>query len=90
MYKKTVAVQNSSGLHARPAAVFIAEAKKFQSDITLCRMGESAGINAKSMVKLLSLGIHQGEKLEISAEGEDEIAAVDALIALIESGFGEL
>ena len=61
--------------------------KKFESKITLTRDGDS--INAKSMVKLLTLGVCQGQSVTLSAEGSDEQAAVEALSALIESGFGE-
>ena len=89
MYSKIVEVKNPTGLHARPAAMFIAEAKKYASAITLHRVGEESTINAKSMVKLLTLGICQGQQIEICAEGTDEQDAVDALIALIEEGFDE-
>ena len=87
MYQKTVTVKNATGLHARPASMFIAEAKKFESKITLTRDGDS--INAKSMVKLLTLGVCQGQSVTLSAEGSDEQTAVEVLSALIESGFGE-
>lgn len=89
MYQKIAMVCNNSGLHARPAATFIAEAKKFESTITIGRIGDTNVINAKSMVKLLTLGICKGQEVQISAEGVDEVAAVDALVALIQSGFGE-
>ena len=85
MYQKTVVVKNATGLHARPAAMFIAEAKKFASAITIGREGEDQTVHAKSMVKLLTLGICQGQSVVISAEGDDEVAAVDALAALIET-----
>lgn len=90
MYQKTVTVKNSTGLHARPASLFIAEAKKFESHITIGRAGEETSVNAKSMVKLLTLGICQGQQVVLSGEGADEAAAVDALASMIESGFGEL
>lgn len=85
MYQKTVTVKNATGLHARPAAMFIAEAKKFESAITICREGEDKAVNAKSMVKLLTLGICQGQSVVLSAEGADEVTAVDTLAALIET-----
>lgn len=90
MYRKCVTVQNPTGLHARPASMLIAEAKKFESRITIGRTGEETAVNAKSMVKLLTLGICQKQSVEITAEGIDEAAAVDTLVAMIESGFGEL
>ena len=90
MYQKTVTVKNSTGLHARPASMFIAEAKKFESSITIGLEGEEKSVNAKSMVKLLTLGICQGQAVVISAEGSDEAAAVDTLVEMINGGFGEL
>lgn len=90
MYKKTVTIQNKTGLHARPASDFVKEAAKYASKITIRRIDEDEETNAKSIVFLLSLGIGQGTEVEISARGGDEQQAVDSLVALIESGFGEL
>lgn len=90
MYKKNVTVLNKSGLHARPASDFVKEASKFSSKITIKRLDEDEEANAKSIVFLLSLGIGQGTEVEISANGDDEQQAVEALTALVESGFGEL
>ena len=92
MYAKKTNIKNPSGLHARPASDFIAMASAFKSDITIRHLGseDDEPVNAKSIVHLLLLGIIQGDQVEISAEGTDEIDAVDKLIALIESGFGEL
>ncbi len=89
MYSRTVTVQNRTGLHARPASDFIGCASKFQSKITIKRVTEEDEANAKSIVMLLSLGLGQGTEVEITARGEDEVAAVDALVALIETKFGE-
>jgi len=50
---------------------------------------ESAPVDAKSILMVLTLGIHQGYEVEIHAEGDDEDAALDALKALIEDDFGE-
>ena len=90
MHQKIVTVKNSTGLHARPASMFIAEAKKFESSVTIGVDGEEKSVNAKSMVKLLMLGICQGQTVRISAEGADETEAVETLVAMIEGGFGEL
>ena len=90
MYQKETTVNNASGLHARPASDFVKEAKKYQSAITVRRIdGKSQGVNAKSIVRLLSAGISKGSIVEVSAEGADEIEAVDALVSLIENGLGE-
>ena len=88
-YSRKVTIQNRTGLHARPASDFIACASKFKSKITIKRVGEEDDANAKSIVMLLSLGLGQGTEVEITAKGEDEVEAVDALVALIETKFGE-
>lgn len=89
MYKKTTTIINDTGLHARPASDFVKAAGKFSSKITIKRAGDDSEANAKSIVFLLSLGLGKGTEVEIAATGDDEQEAVDALVALIESGFGE-
>ena len=90
MYTRTTTVLNASGLHARPASQFVAEAKKYTSDITIKNLNKDKGpINAKSIILLLTLAITKGSEVEITANGEDEVIAVDNLIKLIESGFDE-
>ena len=90
MYSKSAIVRNPSGLHARPASEFVAKAKGFQSKISIRRTsGDAAFGNAKSIIILLSMGVAQGECIEIAAEGPDEHQAVEELASLIESGFGE-
>ena len=86
-----VTVTNSSGLHARPASDFVGTAKAFQSAVTIRVADRPAdtAVNAKSIIRLLSLGIVKGTRIEISADGADESNAVDALVSLIDSGFGE-
>lgn len=89
MYSKTVTVRNKSGLHARPATEFVKEAGKYGSKVLIKRLDEDAQVNAKSIVFVLSLGVGAGTEVEISADGDDERSAVDALAELVESGFGE-
>ncbi|MEA5050028.1 MAG: HPr family phosphocarrier protein [Oscillospiraceae bacterium] len=90
MITRKTTVVNETGLHARPASDFVLKAKSFESKITI-RETESSDepVNAKSIIRLLSIGIAQGTEIEITADGPDEKEAVDALVALIESGFGE-
>ena len=88
MVKKEVVIINKTGLHARPASDFVLTAKKFESKITICKE-DGAAVNAKSVIKILAEGIGQGTKVEICADGTDEEAALNELVALIESGFGE-
>lgn len=88
MYSKKTKIINKTGLHARPASIFVSAAGKFKSKVTIKKIG-GAEANAKSIVLLLTLALSQGTEVEISADGEDERAAVDALVTLINSGFGE-
>ena len=90
MYSKAIVIQNATGLHARPASEFVGCAGKFKSKVTIKRAGaEGDGVNAKSVIMLLSQGLSKGTEVVISASGEDETEAVDTLVALIESRFGE-
>ena len=91
MYKRTTTIKNATGLHARPASDVIGAAGKFESRIILRRLGgaEDEDANAKSIVNVLSLGLCQGEEVEIEATGPDEKNAVDKLVDLIDSKFGE-
>lgn len=87
MYVKTVKVQNQVGLHARPATFFIQKANEFKSSIWVEK--DERRVNAKSLLGVLSLGIMGGTEIKIMAGGSDEEEAVDALVALVESGFAE-
>lgn len=91
MYTKRAIVLNISGIHARPALKFIEKAKKYISKIKIQNLDCPAEkpANAKSIVSVLGLALIQGTNIEISAEGEDEVAAVEALISLVGSGLGE-
>ena len=81
MFSKDVEITAPNGLHTRPAAQFVKEAKAFASDVTVTSGGKSA--SAKSLFKLQTLGLTQGTVITISAEGEDEQQAVEHLVALI-------
>ncbi len=87
MYVKDVLVQNQVGLHARPATFFIQKANEYKSSLWIER--EERRVNAKSLLGVLSLGIVGGTNIRIIADGADEEAAVDALVALVQSGFAE-
>lgn len=91
MYEKSTVIVNAAGLHARPAATFIKCTKGFQSQITVRNLSVDPPQegNAKSMLSVMKLAMTKGTKIAIRAEGEDEQTAVDTLIALIDSGFGE-
>jgi len=78
--EKTVVIKNATGLHARPAGMFVKKASEFTSTVEVL---------AKAIMGIMSLGLGQGEEIVVKAEGADDAAAVDALVELIESGFGE-
>jgi len=93
MKELKIVVNNKVGLHARPASLFVQAATKFKSDINVsCQDSETKEdrkANAKSILGILTLGVFQGMEITIEAEGEDEDAAVDTLVALVENDFGE-
>jgi phosphocarrier protein len=84
---RSVVVTNPLGLHARAAARFVHLASKFTSQIRVAR--DSKVMDGKSIMGILLLAAARGMTLTISADGPDETSAVDALIDLVESGFGE-
>jgi phosphotransferase system HPr (HPr) family protein len=91
MQEATVVVRHEVGLHARPAALFVQLATKYESEILVAKAeGDSdREVNAKSILSLLTLGVNQGTAVRIRATGKDEEDAVKALRELIESDFGE-
>jgi phosphotransferase system HPr (HPr) family protein len=83
-------VRNPSGLHARPAAMFVKAAAGFRSRITLENVDRGTPpIDAKSIIAVMSSGVSTGHTIRVTADGEDEEAAAAALEALIVSGIGE-
>ena len=82
-----VEIVNRLGLHARAAAKFVQTAGCFQSQIEVSR-GEKK-INGKSIMGVMMLAAAQGARIEITSAGEDEEEALNALVALVEDGFGE-
>ncbi len=83
-------VANLSGLHARPAATFVKKAASFRSDIRVENLTRATRpANAKSLLGVLGCGVERGHRIRVSAEGEDEIAAIEAIRVLAAGGFGE-
>jgi phosphocarrier protein len=87
LIQREVRIVNRLGLHARAAARFVHTANRFRSRITVARDGRS--MDGKSILGILLLAASQGTRLLVSAEGEDEAPAVEALAALVDGGFGE-
>ena len=84
---RTVVIPNKRGLHARAAAKFVMVAERFDSSIEVLRDGQS--VPARSIMGLMMLGAGKGAIIQLCADGWDAKEALDALVALIESGFDE-
>jgi phosphotransferase system HPr (HPr) family protein len=80
--EREVTIRNKYGLHARPAAVFVQTANKFEAAIKLFKDKQEA--DAKSIMSLLSLGAESGSVVYLIAEGEDAAEAVAELIKILE------
>ena len=82
MVSRNVTIQNSVGLHARPATFFVQKANSFKCSIWVEK--EDCRVNAKSLLGVLSLGITRGTKITLIADGDDEALAVAGLAELID------
>ena len=84
-------VNNEVGLHARPASLFVREASNFSNcDITIQNITTNGPVaNAKSILRVLTLGVMQGHRIRVEANGNQAEEALSALRVLIESNFGE-
>jgi PTS hybrid protein len=80
---RRITLTNADGLHARPAAELVKLASTFPQRVTV------NGTDAKSLLAIMALGLVKGDEVEIATEAADGAAAVDAIAALAESGFGE-
>jgi phosphocarrier protein len=87
MTSRSVTVVNQLGMHARAAAKFVHLATRFESRVRVARDGRE--MDGKSIMGILLLAAARGSTIAISADGADECAAVEALVALVEGGFGE-
>ena len=86
----TFTIRNEHGLHARPSANLVNEVKKFTSKITVQNLTrESEVVSAKSLMKIVALGVTQGHRLRFVAEGEDAKQAIEALGKAVADGLGE-
>jgi phosphocarrier protein len=76
-----IKILNKSGLHARPAARFVQLTNKFKSSIQICK--SSKCVDAKNILKVLSLGVDQGDIITIKVEGPDEEEAYKSVLELL-------
>ena len=84
---KDLIIQNKSGIHARPAAMFVKVANRFGSDIFVEKDGEK--INGKSIMGLMMLAAGPGSKVTVLSKGSDADAAIAELEALVNRKFDE-
>jgi phosphotransferase system HPr (HPr) family protein len=87
----TLTIRNPSGLHARPAALFVRSAAAFASDVRITNLSRDPdkAAPAGSLLAVLALGVSRGHEIRISAEGDDADEALASLTELVEGGLGE-
>jgi phosphocarrier protein HPr len=85
--ERELPIVNRLGLHARAAARLVQAAGAFQSEIHVSHRGRE--VNAKSIMGLMMLAATCGSTLRLVADGPDELAAADAIAALVANRFGE-
>ncbi len=86
--KTQLKIMNKSGLHARPAVVFVKACRKYKSKIILEKDGKKA--DAKNILQVLSLGVDQGDVITIIIEGEDENEALKEIKEVVEKKLVEV
>jgi phosphocarrier protein HPr len=85
--EQTIQIRNKFGLHARPAAEFVKLASKFEADVWVRK--QELEVNGKSIMGMMMLAAECGAEITIRASGPDAQQAVDELVALVNSRFGE-
>ena len=87
MPTRELAIVNKLGLHARAASKFVTVASQYDADIRVSKDGRE--VSGKSIMGVMMLAAARGSRIEVSAEGEDAEAALDALEELVRDRFGE-
>jgi phosphocarrier protein HPr len=87
MVQREVTIRNRAGLHTRPAAAIVKMAAKYKADFWIEK--DEMVINGKSIIGVMTFAAEQGSSLMLRFDGADEAAALEAMIRLFESGFGE-
>lgn len=81
MVEREVVIRNPSGLHTRPAKRFVNHARRFACATTVWKRERQA--DAKSLLRVLKLGISQGQAIRLTCQGADELEALDSLVAFL-------
>ncbi len=87
MTEATTTIENKTGIHARPASLFVQTASKFKSKVQIKAKGKT--VDAKSILMIMSMGLTKGTEITLSADGPDEADAVNTLKELVDNKFGE-
>jgi phosphocarrier protein HPr len=87
MVQKTVKIVNKLGLHARPAAMLVSTATRYEAEVHFTKSG--LRVNGKSIMGVMMLAAEMGSDVTIEVTGPDEVAALEDLERVIASGFGE-
>ena len=86
-YEKKFVIRNKLGLHARPAALFVQTANRFECDIQVIKRKQK--VNGKSIMGIMTLAVGMGNSITVQAEGLDAAKALAEISKLIEGNFGE-
>jgi phosphocarrier protein HPr len=84
--ERTIIIASKSGLHARPAAIFVQKAKSFKSKISLVKKDKT--VSGKSILSVITLGAMQGDQVTLQADGDDEETALNDLATLLTQDLG--
>ena len=87
MTEAITTIQNATGIHARPALLFVQTASSFRSKVQIKAKGRT--VDGKSILMLMAMGLTKGTEITIVADGSDEAESVARLKALVDSKFGE-
>lgn len=86
-HERSVVIQNKYGLHARPAAEFVKAAHAFDCDVWVRK--DDLEVNGKSIMGMMMLAAERGSEIMIRASGADAEEALEKLVGLVDSRFGE-
>ncbi len=87
-YEREVTIPNPQGMHARPIAMMVSAAMKFQSKLVVGCEGRE--VDGRSVLQLMTISAPKGSVLKIRGDGPDAEAQVDAVAKIVENGFGEM
>ncbi|MFQ5928098.1 MAG: HPr family phosphocarrier protein [Acidobacteriota bacterium] len=89
MIRRTLCIKNELGLHARAAAKLVRLTSQFESDIKLATPDNGRQVDGKSILGILLLTAARGTEIQVVIDGKDESTAMEAIVKLVDSRFGE-